>query len=137
MATATFLTEGLDIITKNVLGQGISTIPKLRLFTNNHTPVATDTLATFTQCTLAGYADVGVAPLTWTGSSAGGVATYTYPTITFTFSAYAGGTTIYGAVLYDSTSGKALFAFLLDTPYAVPAGGGTLSVALTWTDHQC
>lgn len=137
MATATFLTEGLDIATKNLLGQAIAITPKLRLFTNNQQPGAADTLATYTQCVLAGYADAAITPANWMGSSAGGVATYAYPNLAFTFNAYAGGTTIYGGVYYDATSGKALFAFQLDTAYAVPAGGGTLNVAMTFQDHKC
>lgn len=137
MSTAVFLTEGLDIATKNLLGQAIAITPKLRLFTNNVQPTAADTLATYIQCILGGYADAVITPANWVGSSAGGVATYTYPNITFTFNAYAGGVTIYGGVYYDNTSGKGLFSFLLDTAYAVPAGGGTLTVAMTFQDHKC
>ena len=137
MSTAVFLTEGLDISTKNLLGQAIAITPKLRMFSNNVNPAASDTLGTYTANGLAGGADVAITPANWVGSSAGGVATYTYPNITFTFAAYAGGTTIYGGVYFDNTSGKALFAFTLDTPYAVPAAGGTLTVAMTFSDHKC
>lgn len=137
MATATFLNEGMDQLTKQALGVTSAPAPKIRLFTNNHTPAVGDALAAFTQCTLPGYADATITPSSWTGSSTGGTSTYTYPNVTFTFTANSGGTTIYGVVVYDATAGKGTYAFLLDTAYAVPAAGGSLTVALTWQDHQC
>ena len=137
MATATFLTEGLSDLTRLILGAAPSYSPFLRLFTNNHTPVAADVLATFIPCALSGYSDSGVNPASWTGSATSGVATYTYPNVTFTFAPYGGGTTIYGGIVYNSSDNKGIYAWLLDTPYAVPAGGGTLTIAITFQDHQC
>lgn len=137
MSTAVFFTEGLDTITKLLLGQAPAYTPKGRLFTNNHTPVAADVLATFTACVLTGYADATMTASGWTGSSSGGVATYSFPSITFNFAAYGGGTTIYGFIAYDNAGGKALWGFLLDTAYVVPVGGGSLTVALTFQDHAC
>lgn len=103
-----------------------------KLYVNNHTPVVTDTGAAYTICTLAGYADFTTLGATWTGSSSAGLATYTYANNTYTFNAYAGGTTIYGIVLFSS-GGTALGAALLDVPFAVPIGGGTLTLGLTET----
>ena len=137
MATATFLTEGLSELTAVLLGNTLGIAPKLRLFSNNPTITAASTLSSFTANGLTGGADASIIPSSWSVSSSGGVASATYPTVTFTFAAYAGGTTIYGGVVYNSNSSKGYYAWLLDTAFAVPAGGGTLTIALAFSDHQC
>jgi hypothetical protein len=98
----------------------------LDLYVNNHTPGATDTLATYTLCTLTGYAQLAFTPASWAFNASGGQANGLYPNNTFTFSAYAGGTTIYGYVV--SVAGVAIGAELYGTPYSVPSGGGALTV---------
>jgi hypothetical protein len=98
----------------------------LDLYTNNHTPVATDTIAAYTLCTLAGYAQLAFTPASWAFNATGGQANALYPNNTFTFSAYGGGTTIYGYVV--SVGGVGVCAELYGTPYSVPSGGGALTV---------
>jgi hypothetical protein len=108
----------------------------LRLYTNNHTPAQSDTHSSYTICTLSGYADATLTGASWTGSLSSDVWTASYPAVTFTFSAYAGGTTIYGAVIEDGSNNTYL-AGLLDTPFAVPAGGGSLVLTPSYATKQC
>lgn len=133
--SATWLNTGLDLFAKVSLGKTAFATLTTRLFTNNVTPAVTDTAGTYTECVLTGYAAVDHVPASWTGSASGGVATYTHTTLTFTFSAYAGGTTIYG--YYLSVPGPiGVLAELLSVPYAVPAGGGSLTIDVTYLDRK-
>lgn len=95
----------------------------------------TDTPANYTECALAGYAAVALVPANWVGATAAGLATYDYPTITFTFNPYAGGTTIYGYfVTIPGLVG--VLAELFSVPYVVPAGGGSLTIDITYEDQK-
>jgi hypothetical protein len=77
---------------------------KLRLFTNNHTPVKGDTWsgASFTECTAAGYAAITLASGSWSIATVSGVTTATYAAQTFSFTASA---TIYGYVITQTIGG--------------------------------
>lgn len=133
--SATWLNTGIDYAAQVFLKKTAEQDLTVRLFTNNHTPVVTDTASAFTECALSGYANVTLTPASWSGSTTGGLATYTYPAITFTFNAYAGGTTIYG--YYVTIPGvTGVLAELFSTPYAVPSGGGTLTVNITYQDQK-
>lgn len=134
--TLTLLNDGADFIEQLFLNKKSPASWKVRLYTNNHAPAVTDSAAAFTECVLSGYALVTTTPASWTGSVSAGVATYNYPAITFTFSAYAGGTTIYG-VFVAPGDGTCWLAGLLDTAFAVPAAGGSVTVTLQDAKQQC
>jgi hypothetical protein len=69
-----------------------------RLYSNNHVPAVTDTLANYTEATFAGYANVAVTG--WSGVVvAGHVASTTSATLTFTLTS--GTQNIYGAYFTD------------------------------------
>lgn len=107
-----------------------------QLYVNNHAPAVADTNADFTLCTAGGYASGTLIGSNWSGSTVAGVATYNYPTITFTFSDSGGGQTVYGVLLQDA-DGDASMAALLTTPFTIPPGGGTLAVNLEYVHQQC
>lgn len=136
MATWTLLDLGVQKLNERFLHTSSNADLVLRLYTNNHTPVQTDTHSAFTICTLSGYADATLTGASWTGSLSSHVWTANYPAVTFNFSAYGGGTTIYGALLEDG-SNNTYAAGLLDTPYVVPAAGGSLVINPTWQTEQC
>jgi hypothetical protein len=109
----------------------------LRLYTNNRgNPQVTDTGADYTECTLAGYAAVDLAPGNWSLVTVNGVCTATYPAVMFSFGAYAGGVTIYGAMLTNG-AGNLWMASPLDAVFPVPPGGGSLTLNLTDLSYQC
>lgn len=106
------------------------------LYVNNHTPALPDDNGDFTICSAGGYADVTLIGADWSGSTTAGVADYTYPAITFTFSDDGGGQTIYGVLIRDVV-GDASMAGLLGTPFEIPENGGTLVVNLEYVHQQC
>lgn len=128
--SAVWLNAGIDYLTNLFLNVAAQQNLTLRLYTNNHAPVVTDTWAAFTECALSGYAALTFTPGTWSGSTVGGLSSYSYPAVNFTFDPYAGGVTIYGyAVTIPGVI--AVLAELLGTPYAVPTGGGIMSITPT------
>jgi hypothetical protein len=134
--TFTWLNNGLDWVEQLKLNKTEPSNLTLHLYTNDYTPVVTDTAEDYTECELTGYDSITLTPDDWTGSTTDGLSTYTYPSQSWTFSSYAGGTTIYGAYLTNG-AGVAVAAALLDTAFAVPAAGGTLNLSLTDTNKQC
>lgn len=102
----------------------------VRLFTNNYTPLVTSVPGSFTECALVGYSNVTLTPGNWSGSTSSGLATYAYPTLTFTFNPYAGGVSIYG--WFVTIPGLiSILADNISPVYAVPPGGGSLTLDIT------
>jgi hypothetical protein len=133
--SATWLNTGIDYVAKLFLNLASISNLTVRLFTNNITPSVTDTAASYTECVLSGYASVTLTPGNWSGSTTSGEANYGYPTITFTFNPYAGGTIIYGYfVTIPGLVG--VLADVFSPSYAVPAGGGSLTVTPTYLDQK-
>lgn len=137
MATLTWLKAGLSrklgLITNKA---GAVENLKLGLYVNNHAPDPNDTTANYTECTLAGYAQITLTGANWStpSYSAPTESTVYSPDNTFTFTA--GSVTIYGALLFNQ-AGDVIAAGLLDTAFAVPSGGGTVTIkTLTLTDQN-
>jgi hypothetical protein len=130
---ATKMNNGLDPLNINILGGAAAGQWTLHLFTNVITPGVTNTVGSYTECALTGYAAVALTPGSWTGSTTGGVATYTYPAVTFTFST--GSVTIFGYYITFQISATVylLCAQNFASSYAVPSGGGGMVVNLTET----
>jgi hypothetical protein len=111
------------------------------LYISNYTPIASDTLTTYTaiECALSGYAEQRYAPTVYVGGVVTHQAQYAAPAFVFSFSAYGGGTTIYGVFAYfeDTQPNSWLIgASLLGTPYPVPAGGGSYAITPTWLEYS-
>lgn len=130
--------EALDNLTKQAIFKAtVSGTNKLGLFISDLTLALTDTISTYTavEATVSGYAPASLTNSSWTGSTSSGVAAYTYPTITFTFTSNMAVQTLYGVFLYnDNGMVKTLWgAKKLVTPYLVPPGGGSLLYDLSWS----
>jgi hypothetical protein len=133
--SALWMNTGLDYAMQVILNKASPQNFTLRLFTNTHTPAVTDTPSSYTECALSGYSAYTFAPSDWSGSTSSGLATYTTSGVVFTFSAYAGGTTIQGYFV-TIPGPTAILADVLSTPFAVPAGGGTLTITPTALDQR-
>jgi len=93
---------------------------KLHLYTNNHTPVASDTLANYTECTDTNYAAVTLTGANWSVADNGsGTSQATYPTVNWTF---AGAVTIYGYHVTDGATTKVCWAELFSASLSFGAG---------------
>lgn len=109
----------------------------VRLFVNLHFPLATDVAGNYTECSIPGYSAQILQPGEWDGGIvAPGVVYFTYPQLTWTFDAYAGGQSIFGYYVMDD-AGDLIYSELFPSPFPVPPAGGTLPIILTWQDEQC
>jgi hypothetical protein len=98
----------------------------LRLYVNNITPSDTDTLATFTQATFSGYAQISLTPATW-GAAAAGVITYSAQQ-TFTCSG-AATDDVYGYFVIQTTSTVLMWAERdASAPFAVRNSGDAIKI---------
>ena len=96
---------------------------KLRLFTNNYTPVEATVTSDLTEATASGYAEIALTRASFTVS--GDTASYAQQTFTFT----AAEPTIYGYYIVETSSGKLVLSERFsDAPYAIPTGGGTVKI---------
>jgi hypothetical protein len=103
---------------------------KLHLYTNNHTPVASDTLANYTECTDTNYAPVTLTGANWNIADNGsGVSLATYPAQIWTF---AGAVTIYGYYVTDAGNTKVCWAEIFSAPLNF-SGGQQLTLTLNIT----
>jgi hypothetical protein len=96
------------------------------IYTNNYTPLVTSVLTDFTNSGNSTYSDYQ--SMGWTaGAGSGGVSDYAFASHTWNFAANSLGETMYGwhFDIYDGSLWKVAAAKLLDTPYPIPAGGGS------------
>ena len=130
-------TFGADYYARVILGiepvQGYS----VHLWVNFRTPQVNDSWPIYTECTWPGYSPFSLNPAEWTGGAQNGVATYSYPLLTFNFDASDDPQqTIYGyAVL--SSDGTLLYLESFSAPFPIPPEGGSIPMVLHWTDEQC
>ncbi len=101
---------------------------KLRLFTNNYTPVEGSVVGSFTEATAAGYAAIELAGASWTIASSIGVTTAEYAQQTFTLTA---ASTNYGYYITNNDNSQVLWAERFsDAPHTIPSGGGTEKITV-------
>lgn len=112
---------------KNIINYSSPQDLKLKLYTNNYTPIATSTESDFTEASGGGYAAVTLTGTSWTVSTNGsGQAEATYAQQTFTFTgALSGSATIYGWFLVQSSSGLLIAAEKVTNSFT-PASNGDI-----------
>lgn len=104
---------------------------KLKLYTNNHTPIEADTEADYTEASGNGYANISLTPGTWVVTP-GNPSTAAYPQQTFTFTGNLGN--VYGYWVAQTTSGKIMWAELFtDGPYNIVNNGDQIKVTVQIT----
>jgi hypothetical protein len=110
------LNEGaIDMLTLLASAGGIAGW-RLDLYVNNLNPVRTNVLADFTLATFAGYAQA--TPSMGTAALVGGFVQWA-DSAARSFTPTATGGTVYGWVVSNSSTGKAIFCQQFDTPLAV------------------
>lgn len=101
---------------------------KLKLFTNDYTPVEGSLVGDFTECVAAGYAAIDLAKADWTIETAAGVTTAEQPQKTFTLTA---ASEDYGYYITDIAGTGLLWAErFTDAPHSIPSGGGTEKITV-------
>lgn len=118
---------------------GIGTAPgnlHFHLYSNNHTPVVSDTLSSYTEVSGSGYAVQSVAPAGWTVSTVSNVTSAVASDIVFSFTGSIAA--IYGYFITDASDATLLAAELFSAVQSIPSGGGTLTLtAPTITLNSC
>lgn len=101
---------------------------KLRLYTNNYTPVDTSVVGSFTEMSGAGYAAISLTNGSWTVTVGNDPSDAVYAEQTFTFTG--SGSTIYGYYIEDNdgSTGTLVWAELFGSTYTPANNGDTLKV---------
>ena len=119
---------GEVLLLEYALNKTAATDVKLRLYTNNYTPVEGSVVANFTEANAAGYAAIALTGASWTIASDAGVTTAEYAEQTFTFTA---ASTDYGYYVTNSAGTQVLWAEKFsDAPHTIPSGGGTEKITV-------
>ena len=123
----------------DILAQQISPDDVDIVLLTDTTPFAlTDVPADHTPTVLTGGGPVTLGTANWSTSVSAGTAFAVSTLISWSFAAYAGGTTIEQYMVVDSSTGAILiWGGVLPTPYAVPSGGGVFELVITWPLNQC
>lgn len=112
----------------------------LILYSNNYVPLATSTLANFTQASFTGYSPVELTRATWQAPvMVGNKALIQYDTTPQTWTATAGFQTIYGYVIFQGVTNTGIIAERFATPIDLtlyPVAGVLPRVTLD-TDCGC
>lgn len=104
---------------------------KLRLFTNDYTPVDTSILSSFTEASGGGYASIDLTNGSWTVTPANDPSDAVYTQQTFNFTgALTGNPTIYGYYIEDNggTSGAMIWAERLGASFTPTSNGDQLLI---------
>lgn len=105
----------------------------LCLFQSNTTPAEGDTLATYTEATFTGYANVTLTGASWTVTG-GAPSSAAYAQQTFTSSAGSQNQNVYGYFLKRLSSGDLVYAERFsDGPYNIVNNGDAIKVTPTIT----
>ncbi|MCK4447173.1 MAG: hypothetical protein KAW56_08825 [Candidatus Marinimicrobia bacterium] len=119
---------GEVLLLSYALNKVAATDVKLRLFTNDYTPVEGSVVANFTEAVAAGYAAIALAGADWTIATSVGVTTAEQPQKTFTFTA---ASTDYGYYITNNAGTQVLWAERFsDAPHTIPSGGGTEKITV-------
>lgn len=98
----------------------------LRLYTNNHTPAATDTESAFTEASGNGYSAISLTGASWS-TTAANPSHADYAQQTFTFTGALGN--VYGYYLTRNSDGHLIWAEKFsDGPYNIQNNGDTIKV---------
>jgi hypothetical protein len=136
---AIVVNDGLDQVARRLLGLQVGAPALyLGLFANN-VPIAVGTrLADLAEIIAPGYAGVPLTIANWAGGTNAGLSQYSYPVVTFTFTAGApAGTQVFGYFVSETTTELLMWAENLPVAFPVLPAGGTLSVTLVWQDKNC
>jgi hypothetical protein len=104
---------------------------KLRLFSNNYTPVDTSILSNFTEVTGGGYVAITLTNGSWTITVGNDPSDAVYTEQTFTFTGAIGGSGIvYGYYIEDNdgSTGVLIWAELLPAPFTPSQNGDNVKI---------
>jgi hypothetical protein len=112
---------------------------KLKLFVSNTTPAETDTVATYTEMSTQGYAEITLTAATWAAAAAGtgtgtansNKASKAYAQQTFTADGTGGSTTVYGYYITNSAGTVLIGAERFATAKVMAIAGDAIKITPT------
>ncbi len=113
-----------------ILGKATAGNLVLHLYTNDVTPGETNTVASFTESTAAGYASKTLTASSWTVATADGVTTATYAAQLFQYTA---AETVYGYYVTDAAGTTLLWAERFTETFTAGSSGGGLYLTPTFS----
>lgn len=125
------------------IGQNAAAIAtfEFALFVSSHTPIAGDTLGTYTsiEASTGGYARQSWIPSAWSGGIVANQAVYNAPAVTFSFSALAAGLNIDGIFMIVIDAASTAFlggASLFGSPLTVAVTGSVFAFTPTFLEYS-
>jgi len=118
---------GEALLLKYMLNVTAATNTELRLYVNNVTPAYTDTVSSYVESSAAGYAGITLTGAGWTVATSSGTTVANYAQQTFS---YTTSENVYGYFVTRVGKNEVLWSerFSGTVPFAIPSGGGTVSV---------
>ena len=117
--------RGEFLMLQYIVGLVNSGNPVLHLYGNDVTPTDSSILGDLTQCTSSGYYAITLVSANWTTTQVAGVTTAVYSEQTFSFNTAA---TAFGYYVTDTAGNLLWLERFSGAPFAVPDGGGTISI---------
>lgn len=104
---------------------------KLKLYTNDYTCTEGSVIGSFTECAVVGYAQKSLATGSWVVSTATNITTASYAEQEFLPTT---AVSCYGYTVTNSAGSVLIYAErFTGAPFTLPAGGGSIKVALNIT----
>ncbi len=120
-----------EVMFKNILNITAPQTLKLKLYSNNYTPIEASVEGDFTEAAGFGYAEVSLTPGSWVVTP-GNPTSAAFPQQTFTFTGALGN--VYGYYIVQTTSGKIMWAEkFTDGPYNIVNNGDQIKITLSIT----
>jgi len=118
--------QGEIVLLKYMLNFAPADNVVLHLFNNNYTPTTSDTLATYTESSAAGYAPKTLTGAAWTFTNVSGTSTATYARQTFS---YTTSENVYGYYITNNAGTVLIWTErFAGAPFQIPNAGGTVSL---------
>ncbi len=112
-----------------MLNATVASDVRLKLYSNNKTPVETDVLSSYVELVSVGYIDKVILGSSWVITTVSGVTTATYATQTFSFPS---GTTAYGYYVTNNAGTDLLWAERFSNAPINISPSGTIDVNLNF-----
>lgn len=122
--------HGEILLLQYIVGMANADNPVLHLFSNDHTPSDSTTIALLDEVSSTGYTPVTLLSSSWTTTQSGGVTSAVYSEQTFTFLTDA---TAFGYYVTNQSDQLLWLERFSGAPFDIPDGGGTISITAKLT----
>ena len=122
--------KGEILLLQYIVGMTLADNPVLHLYSNDLTPSDSTEKSQLTEVSSDGYAAITLLSAQWTTTQSSGVTTAVYSEQTFAFTTVA---QAYGYYVTDESDQVLWLERFVGAPFAIPDGGGTISITAKLT----